>query len=785
MNTRKLLFANIIRHKGIMVGSFILMFAISCILGTTLSIWNSSEKYMKSEIARAGFGDITAWVSADNNSLSVLADDIASLNSVDRVETQKIIYSSYMINDQKSDSDGQLIAVSQESPKYRFFNSNLGGYRQSLPIINPGEVYVSPSLISMFDVRIGDEISFQIARNGKNSVLKVAGYYEDPFMGSSMIGMKGFLISSSDMDEIQNTIESSGIDALAKTGGMIHIFGDTENFTRISDLRSDINENTDLLEYSEFVHSRNDILEFMMILQNIFCGILVVFTVVLIIVTIAALMHCIGGSIETDSKNIAILKAIGFTANQLRMVQIIQYIIPVTAGMISGVFTSFFAGKAAARMMVTTTGILVPATLPFFLCLFILVAILIMFAGFIWGVTSKIKRISPIRMLQNHNYKVNEKITNISPVIPKSLNISLALRQVMSGKSRYINVFIISVLLVIFSSSICMVDVWLGSDGKGMMDAFNPADHDIGVQAIGTASAEELKEDILVFSDIYDSYQLAMQNVSLNGTDYTANVISQPERFHILKGKTCEQDNEIVITETIAENMQLNIGDSVSLRADKSGAEYIISGIYQCANDMGANIGISREGYLKIGQDDDRIWCYHYFLTDTSRKTEIKETLETKYGSEIYIHENSWPGLEGITSVMNLLLVLMYITVTLFIMIVTFMITEKIIFSEKRDFGIYKAIGFSVTRLRVIFSMRFAVISFAGSIVGSIIGFVCAEAVISPIMKVFGISNFSVNPSFIGNLMPLIFVTVMFTVFSYIAGSKIKEEETSVLTFEN
>lgn len=329
------------------------------------------------------------------------------------------------------------------------------------------------------------------------------------------------------------------------------------------------------------------------------------------------------------------------------------------------------------------------------------------------------------------------------------------------------------------------MDTWLGSDGKGLMDAFNPADHDIGVQATGTASAEELKNDILVFSDIYDSYQLAMQNISLNGTDYTANVVSQPERFHILKGKTCEKDNEIVITETIAENMQLNIGDNVNLRADKSGAEYTVSGIYQCANDMGANIGISREGYLKIGQNDERIWCYHYFLTDTTCKTEIKETLETKYGSEIYIHENSWPGLEGITSAMNLMIIFMYFTVTLFILIVTFMITGKIIFSEKRDFGIYKAIGFSVTRLRMIFSMRFAVISLAGAIVGTLIGFVFADTVISQIMKLFGISNFSVNPSVIGNLMPLIIVTVMFTVFSYIAGSKIKEEETSVLTFDN
>ncbi len=41
---------------------------------------------------------------------------------------------------------------------------------------------------------------------------------------------------------------------------------------------------------------------------------------------------------------------------------------------------------------------------------------------------------------------------------------------------------------------------------------------------------------------------LAMPGVSVNGANYTANVITEPERFHILQGCTCINDNEVVLT---------------------------------------------------------------------------------------------------------------------------------------------------------------------------------------------------------------------------------------------
>ena len=216
------------------------------------------------------------------------------------------------------------------------------------------------------------------------------------------------------------------------------------------------------------------------------------------------------------------------------------------------------------------------------------------------------------------------------------------------GKSRYIGAFVVALLLVFFASLVGRMDSWLGSDGKGMMDAFNPADHDIGVQSFGELTQEEFEKTILQYTDITDTYVLAMQTASLNGISYTANVIDQPERFHILEGRTCTADNEIVITEFIAANFGIAIGDTVTVRGDSGNGEYIVSGIYSCANDMGDNFGMNREGYLKIGRDHPNLWCWHYFLADSSQKGVITEALESAYGGDIHVHENTWPGLFGI-----------------------------------------------------------------------------------------------------------------------------------------
>ena len=79
--------------------------------------------------------------------------------------------------------------------------------------------------------------------------------------------------------------------------------------------------------------------------------------------------------------------------------------------------------------------------------------------------------------------------------------------------------------------------------------------------------------------------------------------------------------------------------------------------------------------------------------------------MESAYGGDIHVHENTWPGLFGIISAMQALLVLMYALVIVFILIVTIMTGSKILLAEQKDLGIYKAIGFSAASLHLAFAV--------------------------------------------------------------------------------
>ena len=343
---------------------------------------------------------------------------------------------------------------------------------------------------------------------------------------------------------------------------------------------------------------------------------------------------------------------------------------------------------------------------------------------------------------------------------------------------------LVAVFLVFFASLAGRMNGWLGEDGKGMMDAFNPADLDLGVQVLGELGAEEMEQMVLSYTDITDSYLLAMPSVSVNGTNYTANVITEPERFHISRGQTSMGADQVVLTEALASDLGADVGDFVTIRGNKGSGEFMVSGIYHCANDMGANLGMSREGYLSIGEDDSRLWCYHYFLEDPSQKQAITEALEQTWGGDVHVHENSWPGLFGIISAMHMLILFLYGVSAAFICVVTGMAGTKILDAEQKDMGIYKSIGCSVRMLRFSFAFRFGIVAAVGAVIGTLAAMGFTDPVVSTVMRLAGISNFASGNTPGSVLLPGSMVILLFFGFAWLLSGRIKKEDMNVLTAE-
>lgn len=774
--------AGIRRHKASLLGIGVLLFLVSLSLTTVLTVFLSGGRHIEQEIQRAGFGNLTAWVSGVPD-MEALTSSIETQEGIERTEVQNLIYSDYEANGVESDSEGQLFPWDSGTETYRFFRDGLNGYRDAPEEIIPGTVYVSPSMISVMNLKIGDSVTIPVARSGVTKSFTVAGYYEDPFMGSSMIGMKGFLVSEVDYMEIQKVIEETGMDSLARKGAMIHIFT-KNNQVNINQISQVLDENTSISHYTEFIHSAEAIRGFMGILQNAFCGLLAAFAVVLLAAAMVVLGHSISGVIEQEYKNLGILKTMGLTANRLICLQLVQYVTAMCIGILFGILVSFPAVSIVGKMTVTTTGLLLKADLNVPSCLMVFAVIILILAGFTILKLRKIIFVTPMRAIRGKTTELKWRTQKAIPMKAEGLPFRLAIRQLQTGKKRYLSACLIAVLLVFFASLTGRTNAWLGPEGEGMMDAFNPADLDIGVQALGELKPEVMEDMVRDYTDITDSYLLAMPSVSVNGTNLTANVITDPQRFHISRGETSRRENEVVLTETAASDLGVSIGDTVTIRGDRGSGTFTVSGIYHCANDMGANIGMNREGYLAIGQDDPKLWCHHYFLADESQKTAITEGLSKAFGGDVHVHENSWPGLTGIISAMHGILAFMYGMIAVFVLIVTIMTGSKILAAEQKDLGIYKAIGCSVKMLRLSFSLRFAIVAVAGAAAGTALASVLTDPLVSTVMRLTGISNFASHPDMSSMVLPGIIVILQFFAFSYLASWRIEKSDMTELTAE-
>lgn len=274
-----------------------------------------------------------------------------------------------------------------------------------------------------------------------------------------------------------------------------------------------------------------------------------------------------------------------------------------------------------------------------------------------------------------------------------------------------------------------------------------------------------------------------MQTVSVNGQDYTANVLDQPQYFHVLEGRVCDP-NGILITHTVANALGLSVGDSVQVANGGRRASYTVSGIYQCANGMGTNIGMTREGYARIADVSGYIWCYHYILEDGSVREHLMSTLQEEMRG-IDVHTNSWSGLSGIVMVMHLVLAMIYAVSAGFILVTVSLTASKLLQVETGSMAVYKSLGATSARLRLSFSLRFLITVTAGAWGGTVLAAAFSDALIARVFRLFGIGSFTSRVSVLGMVLPPVSVMLLFFGFAWLCSRPIRRVSLVTLIQEN
>ena len=765
MGKYKLLLRSAVKkQKSTLIGIFLLVFMLSLCLFSALTVYMSGTKSVREEMDRLGFGDFTAWVSGQPENLS---ETISALRDVDHVTAQPLIFTGYAIKGSHSDNEGQLLTPDGTVP-YHFIDEE--GKRLESVEIKPGEVYISPAMRSSYDVAVGDTVTFELSRKDGIRELTVAGYFEDAFMGSSMIAMKSFLVNADDWDEMRTVVDTAAqVDALGRSGAMLHIFQSEDSTLSMQEFQKELSESSDIALYTEFSYRQESIQSYMILLQNILAGFLIAFSVVLLIICLVVIGHNLSVVVEQEKQEMAVLKSMGMEGRGIRGTYLFLYEGVVLLGLFGGLLPAWLTANLLAGAMVTSTGMLIRLYFPASLILPLLVILLGVFAAYITLRTGRILRIAPVQTMRETGGERKVR----SHLRGRFLAFDIAVREIRSGKRRYAAVCLISVFLALFLSVIGKMGTWLGPNGEGLMNTFSVADHDLGVQPFNdTVPMDEIERIINWYSPVRETYELAMQNVTVNGQQYTANVLDDTKWFHVLSGDVCDA-NSILITDTVANELSLSVGDPVQIASGGRMETYTVSGTYQCANGMGTNIGMSLAGYAKIGDVNGYIWCHHYILENGGVRDYAMKYLQEHYRG-VDIHTNSWSGLDGIVSTMHLLIALIYLIAAVFILIAVWLAANKLMQAETEKMAIYKSMGLSHLRLRLSFALRFFLVVLLGTVVGVVVSELFADSVIAKIVQSFGIGEFHSGLGILGTLVPLVVLPLLFFGFAYFFSSKLK-----------
>ena len=142
------------------------------------------------------------------------------------------------------------------------------------------------AVATMYGVDIGDSVEIQIAGEEKQMRFTIRGFFEDPFAGSSMMGVKTMLINKASMEELEQNVLMAGEASTVADAEMLHIFQKKDSGQKTKEFIKELNENTDLKNYTYRSYSKTTIEGYMLIAQNIFVGFFLVFVTVLVVVAV-------------------------------------------------------------------------------------------------------------------------------------------------------------------------------------------------------------------------------------------------------------------------------------------------------------------------------------------------------------------------------------------------------------------------------------------------------------------------------------------------------------------
>ena len=776
--------ANLRHKKANFISIMVLMFIISILITAAMGISKETSSHIDEAFDNADIGDLMLWYVP-----GALTDDdikkITDLDEIEKVDKVNAVYTNekddVLVSGKKAGQVFDFQVYDKDSHPFHVYNDQLSGFLTKDTQLKQGEIYIPVCFTSKYSSKIGDKV--EIKTDCYQKTYTVKGFLEEPTMGNPVInGYKNVFLSKEDFDELYEKTKEK--DADLSVTEIVQVYCKEDTSLSDNELNILLNDTARMIEHANTTVSRLQFKNYSSIIINIFIAVLCIFAGILFLVVLIIMGYNISTSIEMDYVNLGILKSQGFFGSNLRKVYIIQY---TCAQVIVGAIGCLLGGivaKVLASILVRITGLLLVDTSAMGISALIILGMCVISGIVVFFKTIKISKVSPMIAILERQ-EISLKANKFRMKMQKSgLVFRMAVRQMTSNMKQYLSSIIIVALLLCFMLIVNTILTCFDKDN--ILNEFYGFTFDLEVEYKDMDMKEEIEDVIKEYSDISLGSMFYSGSFTVDNTSVLCNVVDNADRFvNIFKGKAPAKEDEVVITEVFGETYNVALGDTLKVSYHNSTKDYKIVGYYQSVNKAGMQFSMLESGAKRLDPEFKMTMC-DYTLKNPDKAEKIAEVLKDKYSEKVSVETlgDVLDSVKTISDMSVLIVIIVDIVSVLFVLIVAYMICNKVFTREKKDFGIYKAFGFTSIQLRVQFALRFLVISLLGTVIGVVISLLCNKNVLSMVLKIMGITNFNAKYTLFGVLGPVLLLCFGFTAGAFITSRRMKKIDTRMLIVE-
>lgn len=659
---------------------------------------------------------------------------------------------------------------------------------QPIREVKRGEIYMTAALMQDYAIKPGDQVTIQTL--GGEVAFTVAGSTKDALYGSGRVGMTRCLVHPEDYRKLER------VDQKIVYRNYAVYREDVKQFEKKLSARSDI--------MAVFSVDRETI-QTMYVMDMIIAATLLVVSICLILISLIILRFAIVFTMREELPEIGVMKAIGLKSHKIRGLYAVKYFaISVVGGLLGFLCGIPFGGilleKVSQNIVMGNGGHLTVNLL----ASLVVVGIVLFFS---YLVTRKINRIKPVEAIRRgatgERFKKKGLLRLSKGHLPAIL--FLAVNDIVSCFRRF------SILFLAFAMGILLIIIPVNTKNtlksEHLLTWFSMTECDLCINradvVMMNGATDHLTVDRMLqeVRDKLTEYEIpakvhmeCVYRLNLAKGDSKCSSIAfagrgdvRAEEYSYTGGSAPRYANEVAVTRIIAEKLEAEIGDEITIYQGNKAKKYIISGTVQTMNNMGEGIRFSEKEVI-----DDRCMAGLFAVQirytdnpDPKTKAERKEEITKGFPSVSvqspgeYIDEM----LEGISGQIDGVTYLILFVVACINIFVTVLMMKSFLDGERGEIGMLKAIGFRNWDLVIWQSLRIGMVFVCATVTAVAVSTPICQFCIAPVFRMMGAETiaFEIRPWEVYVCYPL-FVAVVTVIGSLLTAQgvrKISPAETS------